>query len=72
MKFTVGLKRIMHFLIVEGVRRGEIRKDVNPDVVTGLLYAQFESAVLRLVVSDDAVQTDVLDCIETVLKGISA
>ena len=38
--------------------------------MTDILYAQFESAVLRLGVSGDAVQADVLDRIDEILKGI--
>ncbi|MGN0846027.1 MAG: TetR/AcrR family transcriptional regulator [Kiritimatiellia bacterium] len=68
--FTIGLKRIMHTLIVLGVHRGEFRPDINADVVTDILYTQFESAVLRLGVSGDAVQADVLDRIDEILKGL--
>ena len=68
--FTIGLKRIMHTLIILGIHRGEFRADTNADVVTDLLYSQFESAVLRLGVSGDAVQTEVLDRIDVVLRGL--
>lgn len=68
--FTIGLKRIMHTLLTWGVRNGEFRPDVPVDIITDLLYAQFESAVLRLGVSGDAVQTDVVDRIDEILKGI--
>ncbi len=70
MRFTLGLKRTLHTLIVWGVHRGEFSGDVNADVVTETLYAIFESAVLRLTVSDDAIQTEVLDRIDFVLKGL--
>lgn len=70
MQYTIGLKRIIHTLLVLGVRRGEFREDLNTDVLTDILYAQFESAVLRLGVSGDAVQADVLDRIDVILKGI--
>ena len=70
MQFTIGLKRIIHTLLTLGVRHGEFREDLNTDVMTDILYAQFESAVLRLGVSGDAVQADVLDRIDEILKGI--
>lgn len=70
MQFTIGLKRIIHTLFTLGVRHGEFREDLNTDVMTDILYAQFESAVLRLGVSGDAVQADVLDRIDEILKGI--
>ena len=70
MQFTIGLKRIIHTLLTLGKRRGEFRSDLDTDVMTDILYAQFESAVLRLGVSGDAVQADVLDRIDEILKGI--
>lgn len=50
---TVGLRRILHRLVVEGVRKGEIR-DVSPRLTTELLYAELEAAILRLTVSQNA------------------
>ena len=70
MTFTIGLKRILHTLLVGGIHYGEFRADVNPDVYTDLLYAQFESAVLRLTVSGDAALTDVMNRIDELLKGL--
>jgi len=71
-RFTMGLKRTIHTLIVWGIHRGEFRRAANPDVVTEILYSQFESAVLRLTVTDDAVQTEVLDQLDLILKGLEA
>ena len=71
MTFTIGLKRILHTLLVGGIHYGEFRADVNPDVYTDLLYAQFESAVLRLTVSGDAALTDVMNRIDELLKGLA-
>ena len=61
---------MLRILLLWGIRHGEFRPDMNVDVVVDLLYAQFESAVLRLGVSGDAVQADVLDRIDEILKGI--
>ena len=71
MRFTIGLKRIMHTLLTWGVHRGEFGAHVNPDIMTDILYAQFESAVLRLAVSGDAVQADVVDRRDEILKSLS-
>ena len=70
MTFTIGLKRILHTLLVGGIHYGEFRADVNPDVYTDLLYAQFESAVLRLTVSGDATMTDVVNRIDEILRSL--
>jgi len=69
-KFTMGLKRIIHTLLLWGMHRGEFRAGLDADAVTGLIYAVFESATLRLTVSDDAVQAEVLDELGHILKGL--
>jgi len=50
---TIGLRRIIHRLMVEGVRKGELRK-VNAGLATEQLYALLEAAILRLTVSQNA------------------
>jgi AcrR family transcriptional regulator len=50
---TVGLRRILHRLVVEGVRRGELQ-NVSTRLTTELLYAELEAAILRLTVSQNA------------------
>lgn len=52
-RHTIGLRRIIHRLVIEGVRKGELRK-VNTRLATELLYAQMETAILRLTVSQNA------------------
>ena len=66
---SVRLRQICTAL-VGGIHYGEFRADVNPDVYTDLLYAQFESAVLRLTVSGDATMTDVVNRIDEILRGL--
>ena len=50
---TIGLRRIIHRLMVEGVRKGELRS-VNAGLATEQLYALLEAAILRLTVSQNA------------------
>lgn len=50
---TIGLRRIIHSLLIEGVRNGEFRK-VNTRLATDLIYAHMEAAILRLTVSQNA------------------
>lgn len=50
---TIGLRRIIHRLMVEGVRKGELR-NVNAGLATEQLYALLEAAILRLTVSQNA------------------
>ncbi len=70
MTFTIGLKRVLHTLIVGGIHHGEFRANANPDTYTDILYAQFESAVLRLTVSGDAAMTDVVNRIDEVIRDL--
>ena len=70
MTFTIGLKRVLHTLIVGGRHHGEFCADANPDTYTDILYAQFESAVLRLTVSGDAAMTDVVNRIDEIIRGL--
>lgn len=52
-RHTVGLRRILHRLVVEGVRKGELQ-NVSTRLTTELLYAELEAAILRLTVSQNA------------------
>lgn len=49
---TIGLRRIVQHLLLEGVRSGEL-KPVNVRLTMDLLYAQLEATVLRLTVSQN-------------------
>jgi len=50
---TIGLRRIIHRLIIEGISKGELR-DVDIALATDLVYSQLEAAILRLTVSQNA------------------
>ncbi len=50
---TIGLRRILHRLVAEGVRKGELQS-LNIRLTTELLYAELEAAILRLTVSQNA------------------
>jgi AcrR family transcriptional regulator len=50
---TIGLRRIIHRLVVEGIRKGELR-NVSARLATEQLYALLEAAILRLTVSQNA------------------
>lgn len=52
-RHTVGLRRILHRLLVEGVRKGELRP-LSAGRETEQLYALLEAAILRLTVSQNA------------------
>lgn len=51
---TIGLKRIIHSLVVEGIRNGELHPGLKAGLATDLIYAQLEAAILRLTVSQNA------------------
>ena len=68
MRHTVGLKRILHSFIVEGIHRGEYDSSVNANRATALLYSQFETAVLRIAVSGQAEISESIDAMNAILS----
>ena len=67
MRHTMGLRRIVHSLVVEALHRGEYDPAVDPNRATSLIYSQFEVAVLRLAVSGDAQLSDSIDQMNAIL-----
>ena len=67
MRHTMGLRRIVHSLVVEALHRGEYDSAVDPNRATSLRYSQFEVAVLRLAVSGDAQLSDSIDQMNAIL-----
>lgn len=70
LRFTIALRRLLQSLLLEGMQSGDFRQDLDVEVHTDILYTQFESAVLRLTMSEDAVQTDVLARFDVLLRGL--
>jgi AcrR family transcriptional regulator len=52
-RHTIGLRRVIHRLMVEGIRKKELR-NVSAGLATEQLYAILEAASLRLTVSQNA------------------
>jgi len=52
-RHTAVFRRILHRLILEGMRNGEL-KHMNSRLAVDLLYTQLEAAILRLTVSQNA------------------
>ncbi len=50
---TIALRRIIQRLIIEGIRKGELRP-IKAGLATDLLYSQIETAILRLTISGNA------------------
>lgn len=67
MRHTVGLKRIIHSLIVEAKHRGEYDVVLDPNRATSLLFSQFEVVVLRIAVSGKAEISDSIDQMNSIL-----
>jgi len=67
---TIGLRRILHRLVVEGVRKGELQ-DLSPRLTTELLYAELEAAILRLTVSQNANYEELSALLGQTLQTIS-
>lgn len=67
MRHTIGLKRIIHSLVVEAKHKGEYSSFVDPNRATSLLFSQFEAAVLRIAVSGTAGISDSVDKLNDIL-----
>lgn len=52
-RHTIALRRIVQRLIVEGIRKEELRP-IKAGLATDLLYSQIETAILRLTISGNA------------------
>lgn len=50
---TIALRRIVQRLVIEGIRKGELRP-IKAGLATDLLYSQIETAILRLTISRNA------------------
>ena len=72
MRHTVGLRRILHSLVVEARHRGEYDQTVDPNRATSLLFSQFEAAVLRIAVSGKAEISDSIDKMNAILLAFRA
>lgn len=67
MRHTLGFKRIVHTLLMEGRHKGEYDMALNVNSATSLVYSQFESAILRITVSGDAEITESVDSLNALL-----
>ena len=72
MRHTLGLKRIIHSMIVEARHRGEYSADLDANRATELVYSQFEAAILRLAVSGKAVISDLIEQTGELLSAFRA
>ena len=66
-RHTAVFKRILHRLILEGMRTGELRR-MNTRLAVDLLYTHLEAAVLRLTVSQNADYDELSVLIRQVLQ----
>ncbi len=69
MRHTLGMKRIIHSLVVEGKHRGEYDSAINVNWATSLIYSLFEAAILRITISGGAKIYDSIDTLNAVLVG---
>ena len=67
LRHTVGLKRIVHSLVVEGRHRGEYDASVDLNRAAALVYSLFEAAILRITISGGANISDSIEELNTLL-----
>ncbi len=69
-KHTQGLVQVFKALITEGATKGEFRAELNPGLMAGLFYSQFEAAALRIAVTGNADLPVCLSGIESLLQAM--
>jgi hypothetical protein len=72
MRHTVGMRRIIHSLVVEGKHKGEFNAALNINSATSLVYSLFEAAILRITISGGAKISDSIDSLDTLLFTFKA
>ena len=72
MRHTVGMRRIIHSLVVEGKHKGEFDAALNINSATSLVYSLFEAAILRITISGGAKISDSIDSLDTLLLTFKA
>ena len=70
-RHTYGLRSLLHRLVMAGIRRREFRP-VSVGVATNLLYAQVESAILRITITDDADPREITETLREVVSWMKA
>jgi len=70
-RHTYGLRSLLHRLIMRGIQRGEIRP-VPVGIAVNLLYAQMESAILRITITDSADHGDITASLREILSWMRA
>ena len=66
-RHTIGLRRIMHSLIIEAKARGEYERTINPTRAIALLYSQFEATAIRITTTGGADLSEAIDRTNAIL-----
>lgn len=69
LRHTVGMKRIIHSLVVEAKHRGEYDPSINVNRATSLVYSQFEAAILRITISGNAEISESIETLNAILNA---
>ncbi|MDD2600467.1 MAG: TetR/AcrR family transcriptional regulator [Kiritimatiellae bacterium] len=68
-KHTIALRRIIQGLVVTGMRTGEL-KEMSAALATDLIYAQMETAILRLTISRNANMKQLTRMMHTTIENL--
>ena len=69
-RHTIGLKRIIHSLIIEAQRRGEYEKSINPTRAISLIYSQFLATAMMITTMGGADLTESIDRTNAILAAM--
>lgn len=68
--YTAPLVRLLHHLLTAAVRSGVYSRSVRPRIAARIIYSQFESAVLRLAITNNAELSDIRLDLEVYLSSL--
>ncbi len=67
---TEGLVRVFRRFLSEGIAKGELRSELDPDCLAEVLYSQFEATALRMAVTGNASLASCIDGMDTLLLAL--
>ena len=68
--YTAPLMRLLHHLITAAVRNGIYARWVRPRIAARIIYSQFESATLRIAITNNAEISDIRLDLEVFLSSL--
>lgn len=70
-RHTIGLRMVLHRLVLEGTRNGDLPPHLPIATTVSLLYGLMEAAILRITISENADFEELMDMVRNTLANMS-